>query len=187
MFNYVRFALLLIFGITLSYAFANVPYTKKNIIRLGILFVVLGIVQLALYMTLGEEIVRKVYPIITHLPTIFVLMINHKKKISTAIAAVTTAYICCQPAKWLGLVILFLTNSQMAEVITSITVYFLFGVFVINYISRYIATLYTKNIKSTYIFTIFYQQPMLMNSHHYYYVSSTYLSVLYTIKNTKKN
>ncbi len=150
----IEFSLLLLFGIALSMAFANIKFDKENIIIIFVLFAIFGGIQLFLYLTTTEEVVRRLYPLITHIPLIAFIILTYKKRLSTAIAATTSAYLCCQPAKWLGLFIYFMTNNEMLQSLTTIAVYILFGLFVIAYIAEYVAKIYSKDDRSIYIFGI---------------------------------
>ena len=135
-------------------SFSGIKFTKKNIIILFVLFAIFGSIQLFFYLTASEEMVRRLYPVITHLPLIATIMLNYKKRLSTAIVATTSAYICCQPAKWIGLFIHFVTGDLVLESIATIIVYIVFGFFVLFYISEYVAKIYMKDDKSIYIFGI---------------------------------
>ena len=150
----LQFSLLLLFGIALSMSFADIEFNKKNIILLFLFFMILGSLQLLLYTFFDELTVRKLYPIITHFPLIVILILYYKKRISTAIAATTSAYICCQPARWAGLFIYILTGFEIIQIITTILVYLFFGLFVIFYVSKSIAKIFMKDEKSVYIFGI---------------------------------
>ena len=81
-------ALLLIFGVYLSAAFAGINFTKRNI---GICFAICvfsGILQIALYIAFSEALVWQVYPLITHLPLLIMLSCVYHKKV------VITTYFC---------------------------------------------------------------------------------------------
>ena len=146
----VEFSLLLVFGIALSMSFSDITFDKKNILVLFILFAIFGSIQLCFYVASSEEVVRKLYPIITHIPLIVVIIINYKKRLSTAIVATTSAYICCQPAKWIGLFVYYISNNEILQSLTTILIYILFGFLVLKYVSK----MYQKDDKSIYIFGI---------------------------------
>ena len=150
---FFHYALLLVFGILLSFAFCGVRYYKKmNICVMAASFALLGLLQVAVLYALGEEAVWKLYPLITHLPLLLVLCIFYRKRLITVIAAVASAYLCCQPAKWIGeFTLVFTKNAVIKELIQIITL-LAFGFFVIYYMSSCLAEIFCKDTKSICIF-----------------------------------
>ena len=138
-------AAVLLFGIFVSAAFAGVKSNKKNIAILVGIFVFSGLLQLAVYMLLGEEFIWKLYPLISHLPVLIALCTVFCKKPVAAAASLFTAYLCCQPSKWFGLLIYGITDSMVEQYITRILVLVLVAVIVFMFVSDYIAQIYDKN------------------------------------------
>lgn len=151
---YLHYALILIFGIVLSSAFCDVAFTKKNFLRLFLLFLVCGALQLLVFTALGEDIVWKLYPLIVHVPLLMVLCLGYKKRFVSAIAAIATAYMCCQIPKWVGLLVGLLAGNDVANQITSIAVIILAGYLIVKYVSEYIALIYDKTLRDIVIFAI---------------------------------
>ena len=106
-------ALLLVFGIILSAAFAGIRMNKRNMLILGGVCVLLGVIQIGAYFAFSEDYIRKLYPLITHLPLILILYLYYHRRFATAIVSVFTAYLCCQPVKWVGILVLTLTHSTV--------------------------------------------------------------------------
>ena len=151
---FIRYGLLLLFGIELSTAFSGVRHTRKNIgILLGA-FAAFSVFQLITFFYLGEESVWLLYPLITHLPTFLLLRLVYHKRITTIIAAITSAYACCQPANWFSLLIRTLTNSPVAEHITHIAVSILTAIIIHRLISPQLSVLYSKPSRQSYVFSL---------------------------------
>lgn len=145
-------ALLLLFGILSSAAFAGIRHTRQNILVFLGLFGVSGVLQLLLYLLASEEAVWKLYPLITHLPLFLVLWLGYRKYFISAIAAICTAYMCCQPARWLGTLAYSLTDSSIAEYILRVPVLFLCGFLNMTVFSPCLSEIFSKNRKSVLIF-----------------------------------
>ena len=94
----------------------------------------------------------KIYPIIAHLPILLLLCLYYRKKFSSALAAVTTAYLCCQPAKYFGILCITLTHSYIAEQFVRIGVLLISGAVSIFYLAPYLSQIFQKNTRSVCIF-----------------------------------
>lgn len=152
-FFFLHYALLLLFGVLLSVAFAGVRLSeRKNIfISIGI-FVVCGLLQLGSLFMFGEDIVWKIYPFIIHLPIILVLCTRYHKRFFVALSAITSAYFCCQPAKWVGLLCDSLFKNYSLEMLSRILTLLLVGYIAIRHLAPYLSILFNKDIKSVCIF-----------------------------------
>lgn len=152
---YTHHTLNLLWGVFLSAAFCGVRFTKRNIFIVFQIFLVCGISQLSTLLFSGgvEQTVWKLYPLVVHLPLTIMLYLIFKKKIITAIAAVSLAYLCCQPSKWFGLLTeSFVKNSSViwcAKIIVAICAAFI----VIRCFSAYISNIFNKDIRSVLIFS----------------------------------
>jgi hypothetical protein len=151
---FVHYALLLTFGIALSAAFAGVRTSRKNtLILLGLLFLSSAL-QLAVLLATSERLVWMVYPLIAHLPIVLLLCIYYRKRFSTALAAVTTAYLCCHPAKWVGTLFSWLTDSYTVEQVVRIVILLLTAAIILRFFAGYLSEIYQKDDTSVYIFGI---------------------------------
>ena len=108
-------AVLLAFGVCLSAAFAGVRPSRRNVLAGVGIFVLCGVLQIAVYMLGTEEAVWKLYPLVTHIPIVLCLMLLYHRHLAAALASVATAYLCCQPAKWFGVLTFSMTQNVMAE------------------------------------------------------------------------
>ena len=105
------YLILFIFGIVMSFVFCNVnPFESKRkpLIYLSLYSL---LVQLLCWLILGEELTWMLYPILAHMPIIFVLCKYYNQKIFDAMISDSIAYFLCQPSKWLGLLMGEITNN----------------------------------------------------------------------------
>lgn len=152
---FAHYTLLLAFGIALSACFSGVRITsKENIIILSILFVICGLCQLGAYILFDEQLVWEIYPLIAHLPITILLCIRYRKRLATALAAVFTAYLCCQPAKWFGLMIEAITGNYTAAQISRILTLLAVGFVSIQYLSTCISDINNQDSRSVWIFVM---------------------------------
>lgn len=151
---YVHYALLLLYGVVLSAAFAGVDASKKNAVVLGATFAGCGLAQLAAFTVFGEGIVWFIYPILGHLPIALLLCLRYKKRAVTAIAAVATAYLCCQLVNWVGILLEALVGQGAIEQVARILTLVVSGYLILRYAADSIASLYAKDSRSVLIFSI---------------------------------
>ena len=151
--NYVHYSLLLLFGIVLSLTFSGLQIQKrKNIITIAITFLACAAVQVITYIYFDEETVWKLYPLICHVPLLLLLAIYYRKNLLTAFSAVSTAYLCCQPAKWIGLLALAITDSETVSLVTRILVLLFVGIITPIHLSPILSKLFNKDMQSVLIF-----------------------------------
>lgn len=150
---FLHYAILLSFGVLLSFGFAGVRLNvKENIYQALLLFVVCGVLQVALFFGFEEALVWKLYPVITHFPIIAFLYLYYRKRLVTAVAAVATAYLCCQPSKWFGLLVYALTQNTVIQQVANILILVGVGVVSILYMVPYVSKLFNKDFQSICIF-----------------------------------
>ena len=162
--------LLLLFGIYLSAAFAGIRFTKQNTLYLLCLCVFCGSLQIIVLFLFKEALLWKLYPLITHIPLVLFLCVVYHKRITTTLAAVSTAYLCCQPSKWFGIFTISITESVIAEYIVRDCVLAIGAFIVLKYLASYLSEIFNKETRDVYIFGIV---PMV------YYVFD-YATVIYT-------
>lgn len=145
-------ALLLLFGVYLSACFAGIKITKKNFFTILSLCAFSGILQIGSYVVFSEETVWKLYPVITHLPLIIFMVLVYHKRVITAAVSVFTAYLCCQPAKWFGLLIFYITDNTIAEYIARISILVIVAYIIFQYLAENISEVFNKDIRTVCIF-----------------------------------
>ena len=151
---YLHYGLLLLFGLVLSAAFSGVRLSKRSCAVFGALFLLCGMGQLGLFLVFHEDLVWKLYPLIVHLPTVLVLTLVFRKRISTTLAAVASAYLCCQPARWFGILVLALTGNPLLDLIVRVLVLVLTAVICLIFLSPSVSHIYNRNGRWVWIFGI---------------------------------
>lgn len=145
-------AVLLAFGISLTAAFAGIRFIKRNLLIFFGLFAFSGILQLTATLFFSEAVVWKLYPLIAHLPLILLLRFQFRKSLATAATSAFTAYLCCQPSKWIGVIVYELGKNTAAELAVRIVSLVLFGYVAIIYVSTYLSKIFSKDSRSVCIF-----------------------------------
>lgn len=152
-FFYILYALTFLFGIVLSFAFCGLRFTKKNNIIISLIFVVLGILQLAVLLLFGEAKTWELYPLIVHLPIGIILCLAYKKRITSVIAAISLTYLCCQPSKWVGLMAETIINNSYVVTSIRIIVVLIVAAVILRYSALYISEIFNKDNRSVLIFS----------------------------------
>lgn len=94
-------AIVLVYGVFLSGAFSGIKATRPNIIKFTAVSIFCGTLQTVFAIIFSTDTIWLLYPLIVHLPLILFLCLVYHKRFATAVAAVCTAYLCCQPSKCL--------------------------------------------------------------------------------------
>jgi len=151
---FVLYTTLLLFGIVISFRFAKISISKSSSVTMFLLFIISGILQLLVYYFYGEETVWKIYPLITHLPILITLYYRYKISLIAAFSSITSAYLCCQPAKWLGLLFTQLSGNRILGECIRCLALIGTGYILYVYISIFIAEIYSKDDRSVAVFGI---------------------------------
>lgn len=151
---YIHYTLLLLFGVGICAAFSGIPASRKNLIRLASLTMLCGALQISIYVLLGETAVWQLYPLITHLPIILALRFLFGRHFLNALAATASAYLCCQPAKWFGLVSFAVTQSSRMELLTRTLVLVITAGVLLRWFADKVARIYSHDYKSSWVFGI---------------------------------
>ena len=143
---------LLAFGLVLSFAFSGIEFRKKSIFAIAAFFVINGLLQSGLANLFDTDLVYKLYPFVTHLPLILVVCLGYKKRFMTALAAVTTAYLCCQPAAWIGIISEYLSDSIAIGKTLHVATLLLTSIIFIRYLAPAVSEMYAKTNRDILIF-----------------------------------
>lgn len=170
----INFGFVLFFGIALSLSFVDIDI-KKNLKQYALVFCVFGMIQLLTYFILGEKLLFKSYPFLTHLPLFLLLKWHYQKSSYIAGISVLSAYLFCTPRKWIGTAVSYFWNydigvSYLIQILITIPLL----VIIIKYVSPYVARLKFESDK---ILRFFILVPLL-----YYvleYVLTVYTHLLY--------
>lgn len=110
-FNY---GLVLLYGLFLSVFIAGGWENRKQRGLIIALCPVFLLIQSPCWLLLGEDTVKKLYPLIVHLPLILILISALKKPAGVSVVSVLTAYLCCQLPRWGSIAVEAVTRSALA-------------------------------------------------------------------------
>lgn len=150
---FLHYALTLVAGVFLSVAFSGVRFSRKNSALISGVLVLCGGAQLIAYVFLGEALVWKLYPLLVHLPLVLYLCVFFKKRLITALASVFLAYLCCQPAKWFGLLATALSAPETAVWCVRIASTLLVLILILLHFATNITEIFQKDTRSVLIFS----------------------------------
>ena len=145
---------LLFFGVILSAAFADLRFSRKNMLMMLLFCAFSGLLQGAALFFWDDSAIWPVYPLITHAPLVLLLHLFYRKKWATALISVLTAYLCCQPSKWFGVLTSALFPSLFIEYLVRWCILLLTALITLRYFVPYFSQIYSKDSKSVFIFGI---------------------------------
>lgn len=166
---------LLVFGIFVSAAILSIPFTKKNILILSLLCLGINVVQLLFYFDGGLRSAQRVYPFHTHLPNLLFFVFYYKKNVLHSIYAITSAYLCCQLSKWLGILTYALSGELYVEYGFRTIATLLLGLIIIRYFAETLSVILTKSRKTIVIFSI-----LPVSYYLFDYTATVYTDLLYS-------
>ena len=151
---YVHSALLLITGAFVSCSLARIRFAKENLMTGTWFILISGVAQLLVLHLFGEQIVWKLQPVIVQIPLCLLFIFKYKRSFATSVACVASAYMCCQPANWFGLVALTLSESIILYLIVEIITLIGFSCLLVFMFAPVLSKIFDKNDFSTIIFGI---------------------------------
>ena len=124
-----------VFGMVLSASFCDVAWNRKRrIAMIGSMAGLLAIQGIIIYF-METEMVSLLYPVITHLPLMLILVVLTKKKL-WSVVSVFTAYLCCQVRRWLALFITaLLCGDSMVQCVAELLITIPLLLFLLKYVS----------------------------------------------------
>ncbi len=146
--------IVLMFGIFVSAGFAGIPFTRKNILFLLVFSGCSMAAQGILLAVFDEPFVWKMYPIITHLPLLLLFVFFFRKSFPTALVSVFTAYLCCQPAKWFGVLVNTILSDAVLEYAVRISVLILVYIITSMFFMRTLSKFFSGDAGSVYVFAV---------------------------------
>lgn len=170
------YVLVLIYGLALSADLSTGGYVSRQqkylLTLLCLLFLLMQGLGLVL---LGERAVKQLYPLVTHVPLVLILILFMKKSVGVAIVSTCTAYLCCQPPRWGRIAVEALTQSTLAAELVYILL-----IPVMYYLLRrfFVAAAYNTMTSSTAALLLFGSLPVT-----YYifdYATTIYSDALYS-------
>lgn len=144
----LRFGFSLLFGVAVSVLFAGIELTRKNRLIIGLLCAIFLFVQTASWWLLGLDLTSKLYPLITHLPLIFIFSLYYKRPWLISAVSVLSGYLCCQAPRWVGFLAGAALDSRLADHIFYMAAVFLSYYFLKRYVAVSVCQLMEKSNKS---------------------------------------
>ena len=132
----LRFGCSLVFGISVTALFAGIELTRKNRFILSFLCLFFLFVQTVSWWLLGLDLTSKLYPLITHLPLIFIFSLYYKRPWLISTVSVLSGYLCCQAPRWVGFLVGAGLRSALADHILYIAAVVLSYYFLKRYVTR---------------------------------------------------
>jgi len=170
-----RSGIALVFGVAVSLLFAGAKCGKKSKIVIAVFYIVNILIQIICWQMFGLEITLKLYPFITHIPSVLFISLYFKKACLISTGSVLTAYLCCQIPKWIGSVAKAIVGGKFSEHIA----YFIAACIVYYFLKKYVATSVMQLMeRSVHSCLLFCAVPLL-----YYlfdYATTVYTELLYT-------
>lgn len=166
----IRFGVSLLFGVAVSVLFAGIEPTRKNRLTLGFISTFFLFVQLVSWRLLGLDLTSKLYPLIIHLPLIFVFSLYYKCPWLISIVSVLTGYLCCQVPRWIGFLAGAAFGSRVADHGFYIAAMFLAYYFLKRYVSGSVRQLMVRSDKTC----------LLLGGIPFFYYMFDYFTTIYT-------
>ena len=140
------------FGVFISFAFAGIQYNKKNV-RIMIFTSILLTTAVILGNLLPNQVISwLIMPLLVHIPNLLLMVLYYHKRFSTALAAICTTYLLCQPPKWIYSMLTVILPDIATLKLCLFIVLFILSFLLAVYISPSISGLFNKDNKSIYIF-----------------------------------
>ena len=141
-----------IFGIVLSAAFCELEWTRQRKLLFAGCTVLMLALQGVVSLRWSTSFARYLYPVITHLPLV-ILLVAMTRKVLWSLIAVLTAYLCCQLRRWAALLViaLFPTGGTALRALShsSLKLQLQFGVIpLLSYVFDYFTRIYTDLLSS---------------------------------------
>ena len=151
-FSFYELTPMFFFCTFLSYTFAGVTYSKKNLALLFLFSSVFFGITVAVSLSTSPATGWALLPLTAHLPILLLLYFYYHKQFMTALVSICTAYLFCQPSKWLFSLFQPFLNEQLLIQIISFTVLMVLIFAGVMYYSPLIVKIYKKDFRSVLIF-----------------------------------
>lgn len=165
-----RFGASLIFGLAISLLFSGISFTKEKRAHFVFLFAFFLFIQTSCYWLFGLGLTSKLYPLIIHLPLVFIFALYYKRPWLISIVSVLSGYLCCQAPRWIGFLAGAAFNSQLADHIFYIIAVFFAYHFFKHYVAGSVREVMAKSVKSC----------LLVGGVPLFYYAFDYVTTIYT-------
>lgn len=143
-----RFGFSLFFGMAVSVLFAGIESTRKNRFTIGFICTIFLLVQTACWWLFGLDITSKLYPLIIHVPLIFIFSLYYKRPWLISAVSVLSGYLCCQAPRWIGFLAETAFRSRLADHLFYIGAVFLSYFVLRRYVASSVQQFMEKSVKS---------------------------------------
>ncbi len=171
----IRFGFSLLFGVAVTVVFVGIERTRRNYLVVGFTCVILLLVQSACWWFFGIDMTSKLYPLIIHVPMLFLCALYFKRPWLTSAASILSAYLCCQAPRWIGFLAGAAVDSRLADHISYIAAVFVAYYFLKRYVAGSVRELMENSVKSRVLLgavPLFYYM--------FDYVTTIYTDILYS-------
>lgn len=110
----LNYGLILLFGLCLSVEIAGGCESRRQRRMVAALCAALLLIQIPPWLLFGVDTVKKLYPLIVHLPLTLGLIVLLHKPFGVSVVSVFTAYLCCEIPNWARAIVGALTRSVLA-------------------------------------------------------------------------
>jgi len=110
---FLSYASVFLYGLILTAAFSGALKKKENRRLFIWFFFIIFSVQIALFFTAGQDALYKLYPLITHVPLVLILVFYCKKSWVNALVSLIGAYMFTLPRHWIGTLISILFGESL--------------------------------------------------------------------------
>lgn len=170
----INYELLLFYGTALSVIFAGGCTTTSEKKKIAVFYLLILSAQAIIFFLFGLETTEKLYPLITHIPLVLMLIIVLKQSFGVALASITTSYFCCQLPKWFGTAALFFFNSSLAYDIGYLISLIIFFFLLRHYLTDTLYQAMTQSRRTLLLFGI-----MPLSYYIFDYATTVYTTIMY--------
>lgn len=167
----------LLFGIYISAAFLGIRMNRKNIVSLLIFFSAVGLINILTFVLGGANFATQVYPLIIHLPLILFLTFYYKYNLLRSALSISTAYMCCQISKYVGLLAKEITKLDLVYYSVRIIVTIVIFIILIRFVSNATSQIIQKPSHALLIFAL-----VPFTYYLFDYATGVYTTLLYSGK-----
>jgi len=159
-----------IFGSVLSAYFCGALNTRRNRLIFWLAMAAITMLQVLVYAVGDAELVRKIYPLVTHLLLLLVLCVLTGRML-WPLVSVLFAYLCCQVRRWIALVLVFaFSGGSMMQDVVELVLTIPLLLLLVRFVAPVVCRLGNSSVKAQALYGLI---PAL------YYVFD-YLTVVYT-------
>lgn len=167
----------LLFGVYISAAFLGIRMNRKNIMTLLGFSAAVGLLNVLAFVFFGADFALQIYPLIIHLPLLIFLTFHYKYKALRSALSISTAYLCCQISKWVGLLAKEITDLEWVYYSTRVVVTIVVFIFLIRFVSNAASQLIQKPSNALLIFAL-----VPFTYYLFDYTTGVYTTLLYSGK-----